>query len=217
MIENHCFMYALAIDHTQAGQHLDLLTKMFELRRRVFDNRDNDAPAADNLEFDVYDLLNPTYLLAMSEEECLVGCVRLLPTTGPTMLRDNFAARLETNQIPSGPTILESSRFCVATKCASDLDCNGLSSAAYVLFAAIIETMWNLSAQSIVMVTDTRPENGLNRAGWPMRRLASPQLSGGTMVVPGLLHGSSEALDCMYRHANMRCPVLLSPRAASLR
>ncbi|WP_371419488.1 hypothetical protein [Bradyrhizobium sp. CCBAU 051011] len=40
----------------------------------------------------------------MSPEEDLVGSVRLLPTTGPTMLRDNVAARLGTNQIPSGPT-----------------------------------------------------------------------------------------------------------------
>lgn len=195
-------MYTVAIDHTQAGHHLDLLTKMFELRRRVLDNRDYEAPVTRDVGFDIYDMLKPTYLLVMSEEENLVGCVRLLPTTGPTMLRDGFAARFGTNRIPSGPTILESSRFCVATKFASDFDRNGLSRVAYVLFAAMIEMMWNLSAQSIVMVTDTRTEHGLNRAGWPMRRLASPQLSGGTMVVPGLLHGSSEALDRMYRHAN---------------
>ncbi|WP_409241921.1 acyl-homoserine-lactone synthase [Bradyrhizobium sp. NC92] len=82
-----------------------------------------------------------------------------------------MAARVGTNRIPSGPTIPENSRFCVA---ASDFDRNGLSRVAYVLFAAMIEMMWNLSAQPIVIVTDTRTEHGLNRAGWPMRRLASP-------------------------------------------
>ncbi|WP_369539424.1 hypothetical protein [Bradyrhizobium japonicum] len=68
----------------------------------------------------------------------------------------------------------------------------------------MIETMWNLSAQSIVMMTDLRTEHGLNRAGWPMRRLASPQLCSGTVLVPGLLQGSSEALERMSRHANVR-------------
>ena len=196
-------MYAVAIDHTLAGHHLDLLAKMFELRRRVLDNRHYDTPVSGDVEFDIYDMLKPTYLLAMSEED-LVGCVRLLPTTGLTMLRDTFATRLGPNQIPSGPTILESSRFCIASKCASDFDRNGLSRVAYVLFAAMIETMWNLSAQSIVMMTDLRTEHGLNRAGWPMRRLASPQLCSGTVLVPGLLQGSSEALERMSRHANVR-------------
>ncbi|MBW7966538.1 acyl-homoserine-lactone synthase [Bradyrhizobium sp. BR 10261] len=196
-------MYAVAIDHTLAGHHLDLLTKMFELRRRVLANRHYDTQVSGDVEFDIYDMLKPTYLLVMSEED-LVGCVRLLPTTGPTMLRDTFATRLGPDQIPSGPTILESSRFCIASKCASDFDRNGLSRVAYVLFAAMIETMWNLNAQSIVLMTDLRTEHGLNRAGWPMRRLGSPQISGGTTLVPGLLQGSSEALERMYRHANVR-------------
>ncbi|MDA9406615.1 hypothetical protein XH98_18690 [Bradyrhizobium sp. CCBAU 51745] len=176
---------------------------MFELRRRVLANRHYDTQVSGDVEFDIYDMLKPTYLLAMSEED-LVGCVRLLPTTGPTMLRDTLATRLGPNQIPSGPTILESSRFCIASKCASDFDRNGLSRVAYVLFAAMIETMWNLSAQSIVMMTDLRTEHGLNRAGWPMRRLGSPQISGGTTLVPGLLQGSSEALERMHRHASVR-------------
>ena len=203
-------MYAFAIHHDRAEQHLDLLTEMFEFRRRVLHNQERKPLIGEGLGLDIYDTLQPTYLLAMSDNADLVGCVRLLPTTGRTMLRDRFAAPFESGHVPSGPTVLESSYFCVDTKGDPAFERNRLSRAAYVLLAAIIETMWNLSARSIVMLTDMGTECDLNRAGWPMRRLASPQLSGGTMVLPGLLHGSGEALDCMYRHADVQGPVLLS-------
>lgn len=205
-------MYAVALDNRQFGQHLNLLTEMYRLRRRVFKDRlDWAVSVSGDLELDVYDALNPTYLLVMSGEGNLVGGVRLLPTTGPTMLADTFPALLGGQAAPHSEKILESSRFCVDTRLASELAENGLNRATFVLFAAMIEGARAVNAESIVTVTDMRMERILRRAGWPLERIAPPQRLGQTMALAGYLHASDQALVAMYRNADVEGPVLLAP------
>lgn len=204
-------MYAVALDNRQFGHHLNLLTEMYRLRRRVFKDRlDWAVSVSGDLELDVYDALNPTYLLVMSDEGNLVGGVRLLPTTGPTMLADTFPALLGGQETPRSEKILESSRFCVDTKLASELAENGLNRATFILFAAMIEGARAVNAESIVTVTDTRMERILRRAGWPLERIAPPQRLGQTMALAGYLHASDHALAAMYRNADVEGPVLLA-------
>ena len=205
-------MYAVALDNRHFGQHLDLLTEMYRLRRRVFKDRlDWTVSVSGDLELDVYDALNPTYLLVMSGEDNLVGGVRLLPTTGPTMLADTFPVLLGGQPAPRSERILESSRFCVDTKLASELAENGLNRATFILFAAMIEGARAANAESIVTVTDTRMERILRRAGWPLERIAPPQRLGQTMALAGYLHASDQALAAMYRNADVEGPILLAP------
>jgi acyl homoserine lactone synthase len=207
-------MHAVALDNRQFGQHLNLLTEMYRLRRRVFKDRlDWAVSVSGDLELDVYDALNPTYLLVMSGEGNLVGGVRLLPTTGPTMLADTFPALLGGQAAPHSEKILESSRFCVDTKLASELAENGLNRATFILFAAMIEGARAVNAGSIVTVTDTRMERILRRAGWPLERIAPPQRLGQTMALAGYLHASDQALAAMYRNADIEGPVLLAPKS----
>lgn len=205
-------MRAVALDNRKFGQHLSLLTEMYRLRRRVFKDRlDWAVSVSGDLELDVYDALNPTYLLVMSDEGNLVGGVRLLPTTGPTMLADTFPALLGGQAAPRSEKVLESSRFCVDTKCASELAENGLNRATFILFAAMIEGVRAVNAESIVTVTDTRMERILRRAGWPLERIAPPQQVGQTMALAGYLHASDKALAAMYRSADVEGPVLVEP------
>lgn len=207
-------MHAVALDNRQFGQHLNLLTAMYRLRRRVFKDRlDWAVSVSGDLELDVYDALNPTYLLVMSGEGNLVGGVRLLPTTGPTMLADTFPALLGGQAAPHSEKILESSRFCVDTKLASELAENGLNRATFILFAAMIEGARAVNAESIVTVTDMRMERILRRAGWPLERIAPPQRLGQTMALAGYLHASDQALAAMYRNADVEGPVLLAPNS----
>jgi N-acyl-L-homoserine lactone synthetase len=207
-------MYAVALDNRHFGQHLRLLTEMYRLRRRVFKDRlDWAVSVSDDLELDVYDALNPSYLLVMSGEGNLVGGVRLLPTTGPTMLVDTFPALLGGQVAPHSEKILESSRFCVDTRLASELAENGLNRATFILFAAMIEGARAVHAESIVTVTDMRMERILRRAGWPLERIAPPQRLGQTMALAGYLHASDQALAAMYRNADVEGPVLLAPNS----
>ncbi|MEH2549122.1 N-acyl-L-homoserine lactone synthetase [Bradyrhizobium sp. AZCC 2262] len=204
-------MHAVALDNHQFGQHLGLLTEMYRLRRRVFKDRlDWAVSISGDLELDIYDALNPTYLLVKSDQDSLVGGVRLLPTTGPTMLADAFPALLGGQAVPRSERILESSRFCVDTKIAAELGGNGLNRATFVLFAAMIEGVRAVNAESIVTVTDVRMERILRRAGWPLERIAPPQRLGQTMALAGYLHATDDALAAMYRNADVKGPVLLA-------
>lgn len=205
-------MHVISLNSRDFGQHLDLLAAMFRLRRRVFKDRlDWAVSVSGDLELDVYDALNPTYLLAMSMRNEVVGCVRLLPTTGPTMLNDTFSSLLGEREAPRSREILESSRFCVDTKLAAELGQNGLNRATFVLFAAMIEALHAVGASSIVTVTDTRMERILRRAGWPLERIGPPQAVGETMALAGFLHASDQALTAMYLKAEVSGPVLVDP------
>ncbi|MBR0828561.1 GNAT family N-acetyltransferase [Bradyrhizobium manausense] len=204
-------MHAIALHRSQFGLHLDALTSMYRLRRRVFKDRlDWSVSVSGDLEIDVYDALSPTYLLAVSEQREVLGCVRLLPTTGPTMLADTFPGLLGSRAAPRDERILESSRFCVDTERNVEAGRNGLSRATFVLFAAMIEAMRASGAQSIVTVTDARMERVLRRAGWPLERLSDPQPLGQTMALVGFLHDSDQALEAMYRQADVNGPVLVA-------
>ena len=207
-------MHAIALNHHQFGQHLDLLAAMYRLRRRIFKDRlDWSVSVSGDLELDVYDALNPTYLLVMSGAREVVGCVRLLPTTGPTMLAETFPSLLGGHTAPRSERILESSRFCVDTKLAAELVENGLNRGTFILFAAMIESLHAANANSIVTVTDTRMERILRRAGWPLERIAPPQRIGQTTALAGFLHASDEALAAMYRNAGIEGPVLVAPES----
>lgn len=88
----------------------ELAMGMHRLRGRVFKERlDWDVSVRDGLEIDQYDTFKPTYLLALEKSD-VVGCVRLLPTTGRNMLADTFPVLLDGNPAPRAARIWESSR-----------------------------------------------------------------------------------------------------------
>lgn len=94
------------------GEFVDELTEMHRLRYRVFKERlDWDVQISGDMEIDAFDALHPAYLLQRGEQGQVQGCVRLLPSTGPTMLRDTFPLLLDGASAPANPAIWESSRF----------------------------------------------------------------------------------------------------------
>lgn len=175
----------------------ELTLGMHRLRGRVFKDRlDWDVAVSNGLEIDEYDTFKPTYLLLLEQTE-VVGCVRLLPTTGRNMLADTFPVLLDGNAAPRAARIWESSRFCVDTKSAAATAENGLRKATFPLFAAMIEWGEQHNLQAIATVTDLRMERILRRAGWHLDRLGSPRQIGSTNAVAGLLPISGEALGAI--------------------
>jgi acyl homoserine lactone synthase len=88
-----------ALSHAEFA---DDLAEMHRLRYRVFKERlDWDVRVTDGMEIDDFDALHPTYLLQRDRDNHVCGCVRLLPTAGPNMLRDIFPALLQDEAIPS--------------------------------------------------------------------------------------------------------------------
>lgn len=175
----------------------ELTLGMHRLRGPVFKERlDWDVSVSDGLEIDQYDTFDPTYLLALEQGD-VVGCVRLLPTTGRNMLADTFPVLLDGTAAPRAARIWESSRFCVDTKSVAATAENGLRKATFLLFAAMIEWGQQHHLQAIATVTDLRMERILRRAGWQLDRLGTPRQIGVTKAVAGLLPITEDALGAI--------------------
>ncbi len=91
-----------------------LIDQMHRLRKAVFYDRLKwDVPIVGDWEIDSFDQENPLYVLVLDPKGAVQGSLRLLPTTGPNMLRDVFSAITEDAQPVENPLVWESSRFCI--------------------------------------------------------------------------------------------------------
>lgn len=189
----------------------DELDDMHRLRHRVFRDRLNwDVSVSGGYEVDTFDALGPHYLLLRAPTGRIDGCVRLLPTTGPTMLRDSFSILLGDRQAPGDPRIWESSRFALDVPTTAPKEA-GLALGTYELFAGMIEFGLSRNLKSIVTVTDLRIERILRRAGWPLERLSDPHTIGNTRAVAGYLDVSTASLEAIHRSSAIKRPVLWAP------
>ncbi|HLH94330.1 MAG TPA: acyl-homoserine-lactone synthase [Xanthobacteraceae bacterium] len=105
----------VVVEPHNARQYADLMDQMFRLRARVFRDRLKwDVQVEDGKERDKYDDEGPVYIIyADAASQKIKGSLRLLPTTGPTVLGDIFADTLPDAVALSAPTIWECTRFCV--------------------------------------------------------------------------------------------------------
>ncbi|WGS02988.1 acyl-homoserine-lactone synthase TraI (plasmid) [Bradyrhizobium sp. ISRA443] len=188
-------MQAIAIDAKEHGGLGSLLDEMHQLRARVFAGRLGWRVKIEyGRERDEYDALDPTYILALTDRGEVAGCVRLLPTTGPTMLSQTFPQLLPGGRLRGKSTMAESSRFCVDTR-GEGRGGRFLHEATLTLFAGMIEWSMLNGFNLVATATDVRVERILQRAGWPMRRLGGVVRIGDTMSVAGILPADQASFD----------------------
>jgi N-acyl-L-homoserine lactone synthetase len=186
--------------------------EMHRLRYRVFKERLGwDVKVTDGTEADHFDSERPAYLLQRGFDGAIHGCVRLLPTTGPNMLRDIFSELLAGRPAPARSDVWESSRFALDVQRTATETTGGLATATYELFAGMIEFGLSYSLIDIVTVTDVRIERILHRAGWPLRRIGEPRIIGESKAIAGYLEISLEALQSVRRTGGIGQPVLWAP------
>lgn len=194
------------------GELSDTLVEMHRLRHRVFKLRMAwEVETSGDMEIDEFDALHPDYLVQVDENGQVQGSVRLLPTLGPTMLRETFSALLEGRPAPSTPLVWESSRFAVDVAADAPKGDHGITRAAYELFAGMIEFGLSRQLTDIVTVTDVRMERLLRRAGWPLRRIGNPSTIGKTLAVAGYLEISRTTLASLLEGGGLSAPVLWTP------
>jgi N-acyl-L-homoserine lactone synthetase len=192
----------------------DALSEMFRLRARVFKGRLGWAVSVvEDLERDEYDDLKPIYILQRDGEQRVCGCVRLLPTIGPTMLRDTFSELLHGTPMPCDLRIWETSRFAIDAPAASAVGAGGAALLTYELFAGVVEFGLANNITHIVTVTDARLERILRRSNWPLHRMGDTIQIGDTRAVAGLLDISSDVLARLRSRGGLKGPVLWAPVA----
>jgi acyl homoserine lactone synthase len=122
------------------GEFIDELAAMHRLRFRIFKERLGwDVQVSGDMEVDEFDACHPVYLLQKGDDGRIQGCVRLLPATGRTMLRDTFPALLDGQAAPASDAIWESSRFGLDLCAGHAKSAGGIGRATYELFAGMIE------------------------------------------------------------------------------
>ena len=188
-------MQILSVSADHYASNRNYLNQMHRLRAAVFGTRlEWDVTITEQGERDQYDDLRPTYILAISTDQKVVGCARLLPASGPTMLDRTFPQLLERGSLDAHAAVVESSRFCVDTSLAAGRG-GSLHQVTLTMFAGIIEWSMANGYTEIVTATDLRFERILKRAGWPMERLGDPVEIGNTIAVAGSLPADRASFD----------------------
>lgn len=163
------------------------VTEMHHLRAEVFGGRLRwDVSCIDGQERDQFDVLDPTYILVRGPTGGVEASCRLLPTTGPYMLRDLWPALLHGHAAPCDEQTWEVSRFWTMP---SEHASGGLGSIHRVTQALLIYLLavgLSNNLQRIVAVTEIRFERVLRRSGLSFEKYGQTAVPiGNTLAVAG--------------------------------
>lgn len=103
------------IQSHQFSDNSGLLDQIFRLRKKVFhDELGWDVKLRGAWEYDAYDEFGSAYLVwTDAHRKTLYGAIRLMPTTGPTLLYDVFRRTFPDKLSLAHPGIWEGTRMCV--------------------------------------------------------------------------------------------------------
>lgn len=155
----------LVIDALNRHRFQSVLDDMFELRARVFHERLGwDVKVHDGKEIDMFDDLDPAYLVALDDDYNVVGCNRMLQTTGPHMLSDVFHDILDGEPPLRSATVWENTRFCIDTERLKRSNSGrSVSYTACELMAGITEYALESGLSDVISVVDPAMDRILKR------------------------------------------------------
>ena len=178
-----------------------LLTNVYRFRAEVFQNRLGwDVKVEDGMEIDEFDAIDPVYFISQSDRNKIQGCTRILPTRGPSMLRDVFPQLLRGELMPEDPCVWEYSRFAVTP----DRGVNkSYASSHPVTFNLIRDSMVFACDNGItqyVAVMSVAFERLLKRLGLSMRRFGDGKstMVGKVRSVACWIHVDSQTLRALH-------------------
>lgn len=203
----------MTVEGVDRHRHPALIDEMFRMRASVFADRlEWDVAVTDGREIDRFDTEDPLYLLAVDQEaETLFGAVRLLPTTGPNMLRDVFPV-LVPGGAPESPLIWESSRFAINPVAFSTSDraqANHIVNRTTIeLLCGIVEACQRAGVQHIVSVFDARMARIFRSIDCAFEVIGTPTRIGKTMTYAGVFDMSDTMRQRLADAGSLYAPVL---------
>ena len=162
---------------------------MFRNRAEIFSGRLGwDVVVKNGYERDSFDDVNPLYLVSVDPDtEDYWGSLRLLPTTGPNMLRDVFPYLLEDGECIESATIWEVSRICAKNvEGQPERTRSRVNYALNELILGIGEVALLAGLTQVVCVFDARMFRVVKAAGCNPQIIGRPQRIGDTMSYAGL-------------------------------
>jgi len=157
---------------------------MYELRHAVFHDRLGWDVTSDNgMEYDIFDQANPTYVLVKDKYKGdIKGCWRLLPSTGPYMLKDTFPQLLHGQAAPQKETIWELSRFALA-RSSHEVPVFGLGEISVWMLQTVVQFALQNNIERYITVTTVAIERLMNKLGLNIHRFGPPIRIGNVMTV----------------------------------
>jgi acyl homoserine lactone synthase len=180
---------------------------MFAFRHKVFFNKLGwDVETHNELEYDLFDTLNPVYMLAKRLQGGIEGCWRLMPTTDAYMLKDTFPQLLQGEAAPCDPRIWELSRFAVDAGAEPVLEPGAIQAPLNCVTMEMIRRLYDFAqereVERFVTVTSVALERLLKRTGLPIRRLGNgrAQKVGRVLTVACWVDVNQQFADVVYPH-----------------
>ena len=210
----------IVIDGINQHKFKDVLDDMFQLRARVFGDRLGwDVNIKDGRERDQFDDLNPTHVVSIDDEGNVVGCMRLLQTTGPHMLADVFSSILDGEPPVRSAQIWETTRFCVDTKKLGRG--RGENSVSYVTSEVMIGSFEYAKAAGVldsIAVIDPIMNRVLQRSGnAPYDYLGTAKPMGKVVAMAALMDCSDQRISGIRNYAGIEHDVFLTDEQALAR
>ena len=147
-------------------EEIRLLDRMYQLRHTVFAERLRwTSLNNDRREIDLYDVLNPVYLICRDPAGDVVGCWRLLPTTRPYMLKDIFPHLLWGTPAPEQDDVWEISRFAIDPSWRDYASLGAVGSVVGQMLLDLFDFAEANAIRRIVAASDIRFDRILKRAG----------------------------------------------------
>lgn len=186
------------VDGLNLHENTGLLREFFRLRARTFKDRLGwDVTVVDGEERDIFDTLDPAYLIALNPEGEVVGGLRILQTTGPNMLADVFSELLDGEPAPRSAQLWESTRFCIDTERLRDRrGPDSIAHATSELMIAACEYAMSAGVTDAVTVVDAMMHRVLKWSGnAPSGYIGSPKQIGKVVALAVLLDCTQERID----------------------
>lgn len=180
--------------HQMTAQNRD---GMFRLRHETFVNRLGwDVQTHDGMERDGFDQPGTHYIFLPNPAGTVDACWRLLPTTGPYMLKDTFPELLAGQPAPQAPDVWEMSRFAVATDRVGSTG-QEFGPLSVELMAESARFALANGISRYVTVTTAAIERLLRKQGLSMHRLCAPLRIGKVLTVACVIEVNAVTLAAM--------------------
>lgn len=210
----------IVIDGLNQHRFQDVLEDMYRLRARVFQGRLGwDVQVEDGMEIDAFDKCHPAHVVSLDADGRVVGCMRLLQTTGPHMLADVFNSILDGEPPLRSSQIWEATRFCVDTERLSrGRDRNSISYVTSEVMLGAFEYARKAGVLDAVAVIDPVMNRVLKRSGnAPIDYLGSAKPMGKVTAMAALMDCSDERIKSIRDYAGIADDVFLTEDEALAR
>ena len=190
----------ILVQESEYERNRVLLNKMYQLRKAIFfDELQWDVSVDEAGERDRYDDLGPAYLIWCDEDrETLYGSLRLLPTTGPTLLNDVFRRTYSPDLDLCHPSIWEGTRMCIdADAIAADMPQTGARSGMVHMLVALAECALAKGISTLVSNYEPHMKRIYQQAGAPLSEIGRADGFGRRPVCCGLFGVDQKVIGVM--------------------